>query len=50
MKQGQKLKHLRNGEIYIVMNVLKNNRYLIESHKDCVILSEDAIPLNFSKV
>ncbi len=49
MKQGQKLTHLRNGNKYYISRVLKNDRFIIESHSDCVILHKCDISLNFKK-
>lgn len=50
MKQGQKLTHLRNGDTYTVMNILRHDRYLIESHRDCIVLHKCDISLNFKTV
>ena len=47
MKQGQKLTHLRNCKKYYISRVLKNNRFLIESNDDCVILDKEGLKLNF---
>ena len=47
MKEGQKLTHLRNCKKYYISRVLKNNRFLIESNDDCVILDKEGLKLNF---
>ena len=49
MKQGEKIMRL-DGKVYYISRILRNDRFLIESNNDCIILSKSQVKLNFKEV